>query len=154
MPLEDDSADLVFMSQVFTISWTGEPPWLKSVAFFETTAGWRFDKRRWKTWTPTSSVLFPQARTTHGAGLPPRNGLVELRSRAATGSSPWICCDSEIAQTSDEYIGKIGLRTDSDWESIWTRRSRLACTCWRPTPPASPNYPKSAENDLLVFVAE
>jgi len=60
---------------------------------------------------------------------------------------------SEIAASSGEYVAKIGLRTYSDLESISDEAFRDGLNALAAYAAASPDFPKSAENDLIVLAA-
>ncbi len=155
MPLEDDSADLVFMSQVFHHLVD------RGAALAEIRRVLRNDGRLAIRQTTLENLdsyfyqcFFPEARQLDERRLPSRNGLVDLAKSCGYRLLALDTLRSEIAQTSDEYIGKIGLRTYSDLESISDEAFQIGLHALAAYAAASPNYPKSAENDLLVFVAE
>ncbi len=155
IPLEDGSADLVFMSQVFHHLGDG------AATLAEIRRVLRRDGRLAVRQTTLENLdsyfyqrFFPKARDLDQRRLPSRNGLVTLAGSCGYRLLALETLRSEIAATSDEYLAKIGLRTYSDLECISDEAFSAGLNALATWAAASPDYPKFAENDLIVFVAE
>lgn len=153
IPVDDGSADLAFMSQV----WHHIPDASKALCEIRRvlTADGAFCVRQTTRENLDSYFyqrFFPAARAVDERRLPDRGALVRLAELSGLRLVAVETLGYEIAQTSAEYVEKIALRAYSDLECIDDIAFQQGLVALREFSAAHPDYPKNIENDLIIFV--
>jgi ubiquinone/menaquinone biosynthesis C-methylase UbiE len=154
IPLDDTTADLVFMSQV--VHHILDP----TAALREIRRVLRPEGRLCLRQTTRENLasyfyqqFFPEARAVDERRLPSRSALMNLAQSCHYRMVAMETLSHEIAATSDAYVEKIALRAYSDLECISDEAFRNGLSHLRGYAAASPDFPRFVENDLFIFAA-
>lgn len=152
IPLEDEAADLVFMSQV-----VHHLPDLPQ-ALREIRRVLRPEGRLCIRQTTRENLdsyyyqrFFPEARAVDEQRLPHRASILSLAESSQYRSVALETVRHEIASTSLEYVERIALRAYSDLEAITDAAFRKGLMALRHHCETNPDHPKFAENDLFTW---
>jgi len=154
IPLEEGSADLVFMSQVFHHLVDRDAALLEirrvlaprgRLCLRQTTRE-NLDSYFYQR-------FFPEAREVDERRLPSRDALTNLARSCGYRVAAIETMSYEIAATAADYVAKIATRAYSDLECISDESFRNGLNALRSYFGAFQDFTRLAENDLFIFVA-
>lgn len=153
--LDDDTADLVFMSQVLHHLADG-PKALREIRRVLKSDGNLCVRQTTRENLDSYFYqrFFPAARAVDERRLPSRDALVGLAGSCQYRVVAIETLSHEIAPTSAEYVERIALRTYSDLECIDNGAFDEGLDALREYCSAHSDHPKRAENDLFIFEKE